>query len=70
MKRLAKKLGFYASVFVLVSPAVLVFLVQQYWVARKSTVTVTGKPAGARRQLTHPNDLAFGVGGILDVDRH
>jgi multiple sugar transport system permease protein len=26
MTRLAKKLGFYASVFVLVSPAVLVFL--------------------------------------------
>lgn len=38
---------------VLLMPAVLVFLVQQYWVARKSTVTVTGKPAGARRLLTH-----------------
>ncbi|MEZ5088641.1 MAG: iron ABC transporter permease [Micropruina sp.] len=57
---------------VLLMPAVLVFLVQQYWVARKSTVTVTGKPAGARRQLTHPSGrvplLAFAVAvGVVVV---
>ncbi len=31
---------------VLLVPSMLVFLVQRYWVARKSVVTVTGKPAG------------------------
>ncbi|HOB05847.1 MAG TPA: iron ABC transporter permease [Propionibacteriaceae bacterium] len=31
---------------VLLLPAMLVFLVQRYWVSRKSVVTVTGKPAG------------------------
>jgi iron(III) transport system permease protein len=31
---------------VLLLPALLVFLVQRYWVARKSVVTVTGKPTG------------------------
>lgn len=31
---------------VLLMPAVLVFLVQRYWVSRKSVVSVTGKPAG------------------------
>lgn len=31
---------------VILLPAVLVFLVQRYWVSRKSVVTVTGKPTG------------------------
>ncbi|MDR1808725.1 MAG: iron ABC transporter permease [Propionibacteriaceae bacterium] len=31
---------------VLLFPALLVFLVQRYWVSRKSVVAVTGKPAG------------------------
>ncbi|HPZ49375.1 MAG TPA: iron ABC transporter permease [Propionibacteriaceae bacterium] len=31
---------------VLLLPAMLVFLVQRYWVSRKSVVSVTGKPAG------------------------
>ena len=31
---------------VLLVPALLVFLVQRYWVGRKSVVSVTGKPAG------------------------
>lgn len=37
---------------VLLMPAILVFLVQQYWVSRKSVVSVTGKPAGQRRLIT------------------
>lgn len=31
----------------LLVPALLVFLLQRYWVERKSTVTVTGKPSGS-----------------------
>ena len=31
---------------VLIAPALLVFLLQRYWVDRKSVVTVTGKPTG------------------------
>lgn len=37
---------------VLLIPALLVFVIQQYWVGRRSTVTVTGKPAGQRRLIT------------------
>lgn len=39
---------------VLLVPALLVFLVQQYWVSRSSVVSVTGKPAGGRRLITAP----------------
>jgi iron(III) transport system permease protein len=39
---------------VLLMPAVLVFVVQQYWVSRSSTVTVTGKPAGKPRLIHDP----------------
>lgn len=39
---------------VLLMPALLVFVIQQYWVSRKSTITVTGKPAGKPRLITNP----------------
>ncbi|SDQ23555.1 iron ABC transporter permease [Microbacterium sp. cf332] len=32
-------------------PALLVFLVQRYWVSRRSVVTVTGKPAGRSQPI-------------------
>ena len=37
---------------VLLVPAILVFVVQRYWVAKKSVVSVTGKPAGQPRLIT------------------
>lgn len=37
---------------VLLVPAILVFLIQRYWVGRKSVVSVTGKPAGQPRLIT------------------
>lgn len=37
---------------VLLVPALTVFLVQRYWVARKSVVSVTGKPAGRQELIT------------------
>lgn len=37
---------------VLLIPAVLVFLIQRYWVGRKSVVSVTGKPAGQPKLIT------------------
>ncbi|GAB77114.1 putative ABC transporter permease protein [Austwickia chelonae NBRC 105200] len=43
----------------LLVPAVLVFLVQRYWVGKKSVVTVTGKPAG------RPTTVAGGASRIL-----
>lgn len=43
---------------VLLVPALLVFVVQRYWVARKSVVTVTGKPSGTRRYV---NDAVLRV---------
>lgn len=39
---------------VLLLPSILVFLVQRYWVSRKSVISVTGKPAGEPRPLTNP----------------
>lgn len=36
---------------VLLVPALLVFLVQRYWVSRKSVVTVTGKPTGRSKPV-------------------
>ncbi|WP_051701855.1 ABC transporter permease [Mycetocola saprophilus] len=33
-------------------PALLVFLVQRYWVSKRSVVTVTGKPTGHTEQIT------------------
>ncbi|MEA4943060.1 MAG: iron ABC transporter permease [Propionicimonas sp.] len=36
---------------VLLFPALLVFMVQRYWVSRKSVVSVTGKPAGKPQLL-------------------
>lgn len=38
---------------VLLIPAILVFIVQRYWVAKKSVVSVTGKPAGQPRLITN-----------------
>lgn len=37
---------------VLLFPALLVFMIQRYWVSRKSVVTVTGKPAGKPQLLS------------------
>lgn len=37
---------------VLLVPAIVVFIVQRYWVGRKSVVTVTGKPAGKPQLIT------------------
>ncbi|MGB3731491.1 ABC transporter permease [Microbacterium sp.] len=37
---------------VILLPAVLVFLVQRYWVSRKSVVSVTGKPTGSTELIT------------------
>ena len=36
-------------------PALLVFLVQRYWVSKRSVVTVTGKPTGRSEQITAPS---------------
>ena len=56
---------------VLLMPALLVFVIQQYWVSRRSSVAVTGKPAGQRRLITHPSGrvplLAFGLLVVLSV---
>lgn len=38
----------------LLLPTLTAFLVQRFWVARKSYVTVTGKPSGRLREITSP----------------
>lgn len=38
----------------LLLPTLTAFLVQRFWVARQSYVTVTGKPSGRLRELTSP----------------
>ncbi|MDO5728789.1 MAG: iron ABC transporter permease [Actinomycetaceae bacterium] len=36
---------------ILLVPSILVFVIQQYWIGKKSTVTVTGKPAGQKKLI-------------------
>ena len=40
--------------FLLLLPALLVFLVQRYWAQRKSVISVTGKPSGRSTTITSP----------------
>lgn len=39
---------------ILLLPSLTVFIVQRYWISRKSFISVTGKPTGTRQQITHP----------------
>lgn len=39
---------------VLIIPALLVFVIQRYWISKKSVITVTGKPAGSPKPVTDP----------------
>lgn len=39
---------------ILLVPALLVYLVQRYWIGRKSVVSVTGKPAGTPQTIENP----------------
>lgn len=50
---------------VLLVPALLVFLVQRYWVSRKNVVSVTGKPAGTPTLLAGPGRIPLAVAGYL-----
>ncbi len=50
---------------VLLVPAVLVFLIQRYWVSRKSVVSVTGKPAGKPTLLSGRGTIPLIVAGYL-----
>ncbi|MDO5286961.1 MAG: iron ABC transporter permease [Actinomycetia bacterium] len=52
---------------VLLVPAVLVFLIQRYWVSRKSVVSVTGKPAGRPTLLSGRGTIPLVVAGYLVV---
>lgn len=45
--------GSVLSVILLV-PSLTVFIVQRYWVSRKSVISVTGKPAGRPTMITNP----------------
>ena len=40
--------------FILLLPALLVFLVQRYWAQRKSVISVTGKPSGRGTTISSP----------------
>jgi len=46
--------GASAYAIMLLVPALLVFLVQRYWVSRTNVTTVTGKPAGRVSLITSP----------------
>lgn len=47
--------------FVLLLPALLVFLIQRYWVSRKNVVSVTGKPTG------NPVEIDSGAGRLVII---
>lgn len=53
---------------VLLFPALLVFMVQRYWVSRKSVVSVTGKPAGKPQLISRgPGYVAILTGTVAVV---
>ena len=39
---------------ILVLPSLVVFMVQHYWISRKSVIVVTGRPSGELSVITHP----------------
>lgn len=39
---------------ILLVPSLTVFVVQRYWVSRKSVISVTGKPSGKPQMITNP----------------
>ncbi|RMF80389.1 MAG: iron ABC transporter permease [Chloroflexi bacterium] len=39
---------------VLLVPSLTIFIIQRYWVSRRSVVSVTGKPTGTPQMITHP----------------
>ena len=43
-----------ALAILLLIPSLIAFVLQKYWVSRKSYVTVTGKPSSARIKMDHP----------------
>jgi iron(III) transport system permease protein len=43
-----------ALAILLLIPSLIAFVLQKYWVNRKSYVTVTGKPSSARIKMDHP----------------
>lgn len=51
---------------ILLVPSVLVFVIQQYWVGRKSTVTVTGKPAG-KKELIRDNSWRIPILSLVGL---
>lgn len=40
--------------FILLVPSLTVFILQRYWVSRKSVISVTGKPSGRTMYITNP----------------
>lgn len=50
--------------FVLLVPSLTVFIVQRYWIGRKSVVSVTGKPAGTPQLITNPV-ARWGLWGVV-----
>ena len=57
-----------AYCLVLLLPALLVFIVQRYWVSRKDVVSVTGKPAGKPQLVSHgPGRAALITGSSVLV---
>lgn len=62
------RLGHGAALSILLLlPTLTAFLVQRFWVARKSYVTVTGKPSGRITELTSPGVKAVLVAFIAAV---
>jgi iron(III) transport system permease protein len=39
---------------ILLVPSLTVFVVQRYWISRMSVVSITGKPSGTPKMVTHP----------------
>jgi len=54
-----------ALAIMLLFPALLAFVIEKYWVSKKSYITVTGKPTGAKQDMVSPKVKKMLMGFLI-----
>ncbi len=54
-----------ALAIMLLFPAMLAFVIEKYWVSKKSYITVTGKPTGAKQDMVSPKVKKLLMGFLI-----
>lgn len=56
-----------ALAIMLLFPALLAFIIEKYWVSKKSYITVTGKPTGAKQDMVSPKVKKLLMGFLISL---